>query len=165
MTTAPQVPGRLFHATRPSAVDSIREHGLQGHGVVFAAESPEHAMGFISFRLAVGMTGRTVEREVEATGEALEDYRRQAAERGTVRVDDEDRVWVQVPELEHNSHAAIFTIDTTRFDADGWMLSNDHIPFFFGDAPSWAYTAGTIPADALVDLALYPINQPREVAQ
>lgn len=150
------LPQRLFHATRPAAVDSIRESGLVGTPYVFACENASDALGFIAFRLAVAMTGRITEREVPATGEVLEDYRRQAAERSTVRVDEDDRVWVAVPEIEHNTHAAILTIDTSLTYPDQWALSTDHMALFFGDAVSWAYT-GDIPAEAITAVDLVPL--------
>jgi hypothetical protein len=154
MTTVPRL---LFHATRVAAMDSIGERGLIGSPYVFACESPEDSLSFVAFRLRTGMTGRVVEREIPATGDVLEDYRRQAAERSTVRVDDQDRVFVQVPELEHHTAAAMLEIDTTLTDLDCWSLSTDHVPFFFGNATSWAYT-GSIPTKAIVGVCVYPLD-------
>ena len=157
MTTPPAVPGLLYHATRISAMDSIGAQGLIGNPYVFAAESAEEAMRFIAFRLRVAMTGRLVEHEIKVAGAALEEYRSRANGDSTVRVDDEGRVFVQVPEIEHHTAAAMLEIDTTKTDVDAWRVSDDHIGFFFGNAVSWAYT-GNIPTAAVVGVTVIPLD-------
>lgn len=127
-------PRYLYHAAPICVRDNIWEKGLHtAWSEVYAAESPEHALRFMSFRLLMHYHGS---KSVMLNG-AL----------------------VEVPDIVEHDSIDVWKIDTHKTRLKQWEVGEDHSPAFFGeDVTSWRY-GGDISKDALVNVTQYaPTN-------
>lgn len=148
-------PTRLYHATRPANVESIREKGLlaSAFGEVYFCESVEECTTIIGPRIAVAHAGIDW---FEVTDPVMaEKYRS-----GKISSAYEERngvVYAAYPKMEQNTHMAVVEVDVSKMNASALEVSTDHDPRFFGDLRSWAYYRD-VPPTAIIDITLQEIK-------
>ena len=156
-------PERLYHATRPANVDSIRAKGLltSAFGEQYLCESPADCLRFVGLRIASAWTGEVDEHEIPDPDGSLRKSIEQPDEHVYGVFVRDGKVYGRVPRMETNTHAAIVTVDGTKLHAGSLELSDDHVPAFFDYAVSWRYWRN-IPPAAILGVDLVPLNSDSE---